>query len=853
MRTGEGTAFVTDGNQRSALAITRSLGRRGIAVIVGDTQPGSLAATSRYCVRQIVYPSPDNDAGAFERFLLDFVGRERIDVVVPVTDATTRALAKQRGALPPRTGVTVPPHEAFEVASNKWALLQHAAECGVPVPETRLVEGISGLRDVMCGVRYPAVVKPVRSRTSTNGTSSHAKAHYASSAGDLWRLFQDDEYLATHPCLIQERIVGPGGGIFVLFDRGRLCAAFAHRRIREKPPSGGVSVLSESVPLDAQLVDHARRLLAPLGWHGVAMVEFKRNSRAGDWVLMEVNGRFWGSLQLAIDAGVDFPYLAWQLARGRRPDFPQAYTTGVRSRWLLGDLDHLLLRIFKSDAELHVADSAPSRARAVLEFLEFAGPQLRYDVIDGGDLRPMCRELRQYAAQVLRGGAQLLRRRVSGAMSVALRSSASKPCRQDAPLKTSRDESAHHELAGLSIRSNRSAPRPIRVCHIVSGDLWAGAEVQLATVASYLVERPQLRLTAVLLNEGRLARELRARGVQVTVMDENRHSTAAILTLLRRFLKDSQVDIVHTHRYKESILGTAASKLAGVPHVVRTVHGLDEDMKGWNLLKLRAYEALERVMLWLFADRIIAVSQEMGETLKRRGYKRAAVRHIHNGVDLRRVKTTRSPADVRRELGIGSQAFLVGTAGRLAPVKGQRYFLGAARLILQKLPDARFLIAGDGPLRAELEATATHLGVARQCLLLGDRTDVHDLMASMDAFVLPSLAEGVPMAVLEAMALGKPVVATAVGGVPEILTHSFNGLLVSPRDEQGLADACLQLACDRGWAQTLGARGKQLVEREFSREKNGAVLMEVYRQLVLRPAATSSRISAVVPAGSRSS
>src|SRR5437867_2914963 len=125
----------------------------------------------------------------------------------------------------------------------------------------------------------------------------------------------------------------------------------------------------------------------------------------------------------------------------------------------------------------------------------------------------------------------------------------------------------------------------MRVCHVMSADLWAGAEVQVATTLSYLVERSDVDAIAVLLNEGRLAEELRQLGVEVAVVDEHLHSSLAILRFLVRFLRKRQVDIVHTHRYKDTVLGAVAAKLVGVPHVIRTVHGLREPMRGWERVK----------------------------------------------------------------------------------------------------------------------------------------------------------------------------------------------------------------------------------------------------------------------------
>lgn len=370
----------------------------------------------------------------------------------------------------------------------------------------------------------------------------------------------------------------------------------------------------------------------------------------------------------------------------------------------------------------------------------------------------------------------------------------------------------------------------LRVCHIASGDLWAGAEVQLATTAAYLVTQPDVRMSAVLLNEGRLASELRRLGVAVAVIDETRHNAATILASLTRFLRDHPVDVVHTHRYKESVVGTIAARLAGVPQVIRTIHGLNEAMTGWRQLKGRAYETLDNMILRSCADRVVAVSKQMRHTL-RDSYPPAMLTQIHNGIDLQKIRVRRSRDNVRHELGCDDRTILIGTVGRLSPVKGHDRFLRAARLILDQEPNARFVIVGGGPLERELADLAAQLQIDQVCRLVGARSDVYDLMSAMDIFVLPSLSEGMPMAMLEAMALGTPTVATSVGGVPEVIRQGVTGLLVSPGDEPGLAVACLKLARDRERARVLGAQGKRLVEGEFSHEKNGRALIDTYRQV----------------------
>jgi predicted ATP-grasp superfamily ATP-dependent carboligase len=413
-------ALVTDGNQRAALAVTRSLGRRGISVFVGEEEPESLAGSSRHCQRRVLYPSPYRDREGFRSFLADFVAREGVDIVVPVTDVTTAAVSLDQERLRHHTALAVPPFEAFEAVTDKASALEAAARIGIPIPATHVVDGVAGLAGIAGRIQFPAVVKPARSRIRSGRGWATTRVHYAASEVDLYRLYEHTDYLASHRSLIQERIVGPGVGLFVLFDRGRLLTAFAHRRLREKPPSGGVSVLCESVPAPAELREDASRLLGPLGWHGVAMLEYKLDA-AGVRHLIEVNGRFWGSLQLAVDAGVDFPYLSCQLALGRRPEVPASYRVGLRNRWLLGDLDHLLARLLHAPGELALPPGAPSRWRTLIDFASSTRPGIGDQVASGDDPRPFLHELSHYARSLSASAGSGARRRLARARGQGLR------------------------------------------------------------------------------------------------------------------------------------------------------------------------------------------------------------------------------------------------------------------------------------------------------------------------------------------------------------------------------------------------------------------------------------------------
>jgi predicted ATP-grasp superfamily ATP-dependent carboligase len=306
--------------------------------------------------------------------------------------------------------VAVPTLDAFDAVSDKAALLERADRAGVPIPRTHFVSGLPRLRDVLHEVEYPAVVKPSRSRIPCEGGWTRASVHYAYSANELQHLYQCVPYLSSSPSLIQQRIVGPGIGAFMLFDRGKVICEFGHRRLREKPPAGGVSVLRESTPVRPEIKEYATRVLGELCWHGPAMMEFKQDDRTGQLYLMEVNGRFWGSLQLAIDAGVDFPLLVTELALGRGRRWHAPYRIGVRSRWLLGDLDHLYLRLSKRDRDLRLPPSAPSRLRTLMEFLKLCQRNTRYEIARLDDPRPFLHELGQAIASASAAGTGALLR-----------------------------------------------------------------------------------------------------------------------------------------------------------------------------------------------------------------------------------------------------------------------------------------------------------------------------------------------------------------------------------------------------------------------------------------------------------
>jgi glycosyltransferase involved in cell wall biosynthesis len=254
-----------------------------------------------------------------------------------------------------------------------------------------------------------------------------------------------------------------------------------------------------------------------------------------------------------------------------------------------------------------------------------------------------------------------------------------------------------------------------------------------------------------------------------------------------------------------------------VPHIVGTAQlYLARDPARQPPLTLRLFR------------RILAVSEDVktryAQELRVPARKLVVVR---NAIRVTPAGRTPDPA-LRAALVAGRPDYVVLTPARLHPQKGHTYLLAAA----VKIPDATFVLAGDGPLRAELEAHARNLGVTDRCVFLGDRTDVPDLLAAADLFVLPSLFEGLPVSVLEAMAAERPVVATAIGGTDEVVRHEETGLLVPPCDPSALAAAISRIRSDPSLARRLAAAGRERVEREFSSEVTARKVMGIYDELM---------------------
>lgn len=376
------------------------------------------------------------------------------------------------------------------------------------------------------------------------------------------------------------------------------------------------------------------------------------------------------------------------------------------------------------------------------------------------------------------------------------------------------------------------SPRPVRVTYVIDKLHRAGAQMHLGQLAAGLDRRRIQADVICLLEGGPVADELRARGVPVEVLGLGclyAPRGLAGVARLARHLRRSGPDVLHTYLVSSNVFGTLAGRLGGVAAVVTSRRDTGFS-RNWRLRLLEEWVINPRV------DRVVAVSATIAESARRERRLRAdRVLTIENGVDLAALEPALQLRDeTRRAWGLAPDDSAVGAVGHLSPIKGHADFLHAAALLSAAHRRVRFFLVGDGTLRPALEALARTLGIADRVVFTGASEDVPRLLAMLDVFVLPSHAEGMSNALLEAMALGRPAVATAVGGNPDVVRDGVTGLLVPPGQPPALAAALAELLAEPARAITLGAAARCWVRQELSLERMLRRYEALYLGLAMR-------------------
>lgn len=362
----------------------------------------------------------------------------------------------------------------------------------------------------------------------------------------------------------------------------------------------------------------------------------------------------------------------------------------------------------------------------------------------------------------------------------------------------------------------------MRICHLISGDLWAGAEVMASHLLKSLHKFQGINIIVIVLNEGRLANELKLAGLDVLVVDENRISFFSIVKTIRKIIGQYSPNIIHSHRYKENILAYLVSRFYPGINLVTTQHGLPENHDSSDSFKHSLKSRFNFFVLSRFFKKVVAVSQNIERFfVTDLGFSAPQIAVIPNGIE---IPETRS----RERHG---HSFVIGSSGRLFPVKDYQLMVNIAKE-LSGVDEIRFVLAGDGPDRRSIEQSIAEGGLSERFCLLGHLETMEPFYQGLDLYLNTSLHEGIPMTILEAMASGLPVVAPRVGGIPDIITDGTDGCLLSGRDPRLFADTCLGFYQDPARCEQMGQAAKKRVVDAFSNDVMARQYMQLYTDIV---------------------
>ncbi len=366
----------------------------------------------------------------------------------------------------------------------------------------------------------------------------------------------------------------------------------------------------------------------------------------------------------------------------------------------------------------------------------------------------------------------------------------------------------------------------ISILHLIDSLPREGAEM----VIYDLIERGDREgfnyLVCSLTRGGGVGEMLTKLGVPVYLLGRSSRWDRTAFRRLRDIIRREKVDIIHTHLFSSHIWGALAALLSsrGV-HLFRTEHNMSE----W---KNAVRRLIDRILLSR-AERVVAVSEPVARSLAARCRVAAnKMTVIENGLNLHRLHPAADPPALRKELGVGEESLLVGTASALTAKKGHRYLLDAAEEILKKRPGVYFLLMGEGELKEDLAVLISEKNLGKRVLLLGSRPDATEIMSILDVFVLSSIREGLSIALLEAMALGRPAVVTAVGGSVDLIDDGLSGFLVEPGHPSALAEGIERLLDDPVLKEKIGETGRKKVAAGFNMKAVTQAYESEYRKLI---------------------
>lgn len=378
-------AIVTWARGGSSLNAIRSLGMKGIKVVAIDSLKDSPGFHSRYTAKALLCPNYHDDFSAYVQFLQETCRNEDCSVVLPMDEVSIYTLSKYSSDFSKLANVTWPDYKLLETVQNREKLFNLAKELNIPIPRYFIPDGDIKNTD---GISGPWVLKPKHSLVIEANQVIQGGVRYASNIAELNKMAKEMILRGQDP-IIQEYIPGGGYGFFALYNKGCMNACFEHHRLRESSYFGGAASYRESI-YNPKLEEEGLKIPERLKWNGPLMVEFRRDERDGKFKLMEINPRFWGSLNLAICSGVDFPYLFYKMATEGECDRVFSYKAGVRCKNFSWELLHLFSLL--KDSPLPAAIPKPSFWKTFLSVI-FSNFMIKDDYISVSDPSPFAHEV----------------------------------------------------------------------------------------------------------------------------------------------------------------------------------------------------------------------------------------------------------------------------------------------------------------------------------------------------------------------------------------------------------------------------------------------------------------------------
>jgi len=368
----------------------------------------------------------------------------------------------------------------------------------------------------------------------------------------------------------------------------------------------------------------------------------------------------------------------------------------------------------------------------------------------------------------------------------------------------------------------------VRILFLVNGFAIGGAEVKLLELVKEIKKRsPQTYypIVCAIGQGGPLQERFEKMNVETYVFPKKHKYDVFLIYKVYQLLKKKRIDILQTNLYYADIIGAYAAKLAGMTKVI-----------SWDAMTAPYHYGIKNLLAYRLASKWFVVSVAVSNAIKTKIIQERHVpadktTTIHYGVDLQYFLDTKNQA-YRKILGFHSKDIVLGTVARLSEQKGHRYLIDAIKEIVKKYENIRVLFIGDGPLRKKLELQVNQLGLDSIIKFLGFRSDVKEILGVLDIFILPSLFEGLPNVVLEAMACGKPVIATNVSGIPEIIVDHQTGILIPPKDSNAIVQAIFQMLENPKKMKMMGKMSRKRVEEEFNLKKQVNSFIELYEKML---------------------